>query len=113
MRAAIRAQQERWKALDKLDTENEYQNHIIETRSVIMNGIRTKELFDCKRGQVGIFVGQENNDPEKAMTYFVRPATRMFRYYFGVCYRVTHEEPYTPEYNICVCFLFSANGRQR
>jgi hypothetical protein len=82
---------------DKLDTENEYQNHIIETRSVIMNGIRTKELFDCKRGQVGIFIGQENNDPEKAITYFVRPDTRMFRYYFGVCYRVTHEEPYTPE----------------
>jgi len=82
---------------DQLDTENEYQNHIIETRSVIMNGIRNKELFDCKRGQVGTFIGHENDDPAKAMTYFVRPETRIFRYYFGVCHWVTHEEPYTPE----------------
>ena len=62
-----------------------------------MNGIRTKELFDCKRGQAGIFLDDENNDPAKAMTYFVRPDKLMFRYYFGVCLWVTHEEPYTPE----------------
>ena len=83
---------------DQLDTESEYQNRIIETRSVIMNGIRTKELFDCKRGLAGTFLfGHENDDPAKAMTFFVRPETRMFRFYFGVCSWVTHEEPYTPE----------------
>jgi hypothetical protein len=81
----------------QLDTESEYQKQIMDTHSVIMNGIRTKELFDCKRGQVGSFIGHENDDPAKAMTYFVRPDTRMFRYYLGVCYRVTHETPYTPE----------------
>ena len=81
---------------DQSDVDNTYQNRIMETRSVIMNGIRTKELFDCKRGQAGIFL-QENDDPERATTYFVQPDTLMFRYYVGVCYRVTHEEPYTPE----------------
>jgi hypothetical protein len=82
---------------DQLDTESKYQNRIMDTRSAIMNGYRTRELFDCKRGQVGTFIGHENDDPEKAMTYFVRPETRMFRYYLGVCYHVTHQEPFRPE----------------
>lgn len=80
---------------DPLKTENEY---YLEAFSVIMNGIRTKELFDCKRGQAGIFLfGKENDDPTKAVTFFVSPNTRMHRYYFGVCHWVTHEEPYTPK----------------
>jgi len=81
---------------DQLITEPEYQSRIAETRSVIVNGIRAKELFDCKRGQSGIFL-DENDDPTKAKTYFVQPDTLMLRYYLGVCDRVTHEAPYWPE----------------
>jgi hypothetical protein len=80
----------------QLITETEYQSRIAEARLVVMNGIRVKELFDCKRGQSGIFL-DENDDPTNAKTYFVRPDTLMLRYYLGVCYRVTHESPYWPE----------------
>jgi hypothetical protein len=59
-----------------------------------LNGWRSKELFDCKRGLMGI---NENDDPAKPMTYFVRPDTLGYRYYLAVCDRVTHERPYEPK----------------
>jgi hypothetical protein len=67
-----------------------------EHRASIMNGIRSKELFDCKRGQTGIFLHEED-DPVKAITGFVRSGTYSAQYYLGVCYRVMHEMPYDPE----------------
>jgi hypothetical protein len=74
-------------------TESElYEEH----RSLIMNGIRSKELFDCKRGLAGVF-HRDEDDPAKAITYVVRPDTYHHRYYLGVCFRVMHELPYLPE----------------
>lgn len=67
-----------------------------EHRAAITNGFRSKELFDCKRGQTGMFIHEED-DPAKAITGFVRSGTYRHQYYLGVCYRVTHELPYDPE----------------
>jgi hypothetical protein len=75
------------------ETESElYEEH----RSSIMNGFRSKELFDCKRGLAGVF-HRDEDDPAKATTYVVRPDTYAYRYYLGVCRRVMHELPYLPE----------------
>ena len=68
-----------------------------EHRSSIMNGFRSKELFDCKRGLAGDFFRDEEDDPAKAITHVVRPDTYTHRYYLGVCRRVMHELPYLPE----------------
>jgi hypothetical protein len=67
-----------------------------EHRTSIMNGIRFKELFDCKRGLTGSFLN-EDDDPAKAISGFVRSGTYEAQYYLGVCYRVTHELPYDPK----------------
>jgi len=80
---------------DPVKTEAE---SYFETLSFIMNGFRSKELFDCKRGQAGFFLsGNENDDPAKIMTFFVSPNVKMYRIYVMVCAWVTHEAPYTPE----------------
>ena len=68
-----------------------------EQRASIMNGSRSKELFDCKRGLRGSFYPGEENDPAKALTDVVRPDTYTYRHYLGVCRRVMHELPYLPE----------------
>jgi hypothetical protein len=65
-------------------------------RTFIMNGLRSKELFDCKRGLAGSFLN-EADDPAKAFTSFVRPNTYMAQYYLGVCTRVMHELPFNHE----------------
>jgi hypothetical protein len=67
-----------------------------EQRASIMNGSRSKELFDCKRGLRGSFYPEEN-DPASAITDVVRPDTYTYRHYLGVCRRVMHELPYLPE----------------
>jgi hypothetical protein len=63
-------------------------------RTEIMNGIRTKELFDCKRGLMGNFHDDDDDDP---FTHFVHPQTYGHRVYGEICLRVTHETPYSPE----------------
>jgi hypothetical protein len=69
----------------------------MEATTSITNGLRTKNLFDCKRGLYGVF-HDEQGDPAKAITGFVRNnGSRQSEFYFGVCYRVTHERPYEPE----------------
>jgi len=67
-----------------------------EGRSVILNGIQAKKLFDCKRGLMGSFLN-ENDDPATAITYFVQPDTYGFLEYLAVCQRVTNEPPYLPK----------------
>ncbi len=67
-----------------------------ERRARITNGLRDKELFDCKRGLSGDFVGNEDN-PSKAITGFVRPQSYDGVYYREICLRVTHETPYIPK----------------
>jgi hypothetical protein len=67
-----------------------------EHRTSILNGIRSKELFDCKRGITGLFV-RDDEDPAKVVTHFVNPDTVAFRHYLAVCYAVMHEYPYEPD----------------
>jgi hypothetical protein len=67
-----------------------------ETRALIMNGIRSKELFDCKRGLSGVFI-HEDDDPSKAITGVVRPQSYNGQYYRSICLRVMQETPYSPE----------------
>jgi hypothetical protein len=64
-------------------------------RALIMNGIRSKELFDCKRGLSGVFMDED--DDAKAITGVVRPETYDGQHYRGICLRVTHEKPYSSE----------------
>jgi hypothetical protein len=68
----------------------------MDRRTEITNGSRMKELFDCKRGLLGIF-RSEDDDPAKTLTIPVRPNTRGDRNYRAVCYRVMHELPYEPK----------------
>jgi hypothetical protein len=65
-------------------------------RTEITNGLRMKELFDCKRGLLGIF-RSEDDDPAKTLMIPVRPDTRGDRNYRAVCYRVMHELPFEPK----------------
>jgi hypothetical protein len=65
-------------------------------RGMITNGLRTRYLFDCKRGLWGMFL-HENDDPAKVITGFVRHGSRMEREYFQVCYRVMGEVPHLPD----------------
>jgi hypothetical protein len=60
------------------------------------NGIRSKYLFDCKRGLTGLFI-HEDDDPAKVITFFVSQHTDLYTFYLAVCSRVMHEVPYLPE----------------
>jgi hypothetical protein len=74
----------------------ERQSEYSEVRRIILNGIRMKRLFDCKRGLLGVFV-REDDDPTKAITGSVPIGSRAFEYYLSACQAVTHEAPYVPE----------------
>lgn len=67
-----------------------------EARSLIINGTRTKYLYDCKRGLYGAFLHQ-NDDPTKAMTAFPPKGSIAFKYYLSACQAVTHEAAYIPQ----------------
>ena len=67
-----------------------------EQRSSIVNGLRSKELFDCKRGLSGTFI-DEHDDPARALVAPVRQNSYNDRYYRGVCLQVTHKAPYSRE----------------
>jgi hypothetical protein len=66
-----------------------------EVRSTITNGIRSKDLYDCKRGLWGHFL-HEDDDPGKAFVDLVPKGSRAFEFYLSVCRAVTHEAPYLP-----------------
>jgi hypothetical protein len=77
-----------------------------EGRASITNGNQQKELFDCKRGLRGEFVMVEEapgrrvfvpSDPEKVHLEFVKPGSDIDLWYRGICLRVIHEKPYSPE----------------
>jgi hypothetical protein len=76
---------------DELPDEENY----FALRTQIMNGIRTKELFDCKRGLMGNLL-DDDDDPNQVFTTFVHPQTYGHRVYDEICLRVTHETPYSP-----------------
>jgi hypothetical protein len=66
-------------------------------RETIMNGSRTKWLFDCKRGISGFFMDEDSDALSEALTRFVTPRTQGEEVYLSICLRVTHEKPYSPE----------------
>jgi hypothetical protein len=65
-------------------------------RAVILNGLRTSELYDCKRGLTGTFISDVDNDPAKVTVLTVRPGTFAFAHYTKICERVVHEMPFIP-----------------
>jgi len=64
-----------------------------EVYNLITNGFRSKGLYDCKRGLIGIV--HDDDDTTRAFT--VQKGTVGFARYRVVCRAVTHEEPYLPE----------------
>ncbi|MEH2498975.1 hypothetical protein V1294_005454 [Bradyrhizobium sp. AZCC 1678] len=68
----------------------------MESHNLIANGLRTKELYDCKRGLSGSFM-HDDDDLSKAFTAPVRKGTNGLAWYRAVCRAVTQEEPYLPE----------------
>lgn len=68
----------------------------VESHNLIANGLRTKELYDCKRGLSGSFM-HDDDDISKAFTAPVRKDTNGLAWYRAVCRAVMQEEPYLPE----------------
>lgn len=66
-----------------------------EMRNAILNGIRSKMLFDCKRGLSGDFL-HEDDDISTAIIGPIPKGTILFEQYLSVCRAVTHEQPYMP-----------------
>jgi hypothetical protein len=79
----------------------------LKQRRSITNGSQTKDLFDCKRGLWDHFVTLDNEpgeplkfwpaDPAELHLSVVRPGSYIDLWYSGVCQRVMHEKPYSPE----------------
>jgi hypothetical protein len=65
-------------------------------RAIILNGLRTKELYDCKRGLTGTLLSSDDNDPAKVTMLTVRPGTFAFSHYTRICERVMREKPFIP-----------------
>lgn len=61
---------------------------------VIMNGVRTKELFDCKRAVRGQFFDMD--DPSPVETHVVQKDTVGEDEYIDVCLAVMKNKPYLP-----------------
>lgn len=69
-------------------SDGERSRHFLEAINKIMNGSRSKKLFDCKRGILGYF-DSEKDDPQNArMLSFVRPGTIAFDHHAIVCFCV-------------------------
>jgi hypothetical protein len=90
------ASAETYRCNPPLRTEaEEYLDH----RNTILNGLRTKVLFDCNRALHGDFLGldKEENDYRKVRLYPVEKDTMGGQYYAGVCRAVTRKDPYISE----------------
>lgn len=67
-----------------------------EQLDAITNGFRSTQIFDCKRGLTGLFLG-DDADPARAKTLPVSADTRGYLVYLKVCLGVTNEAPYVPQ----------------
>lgn len=63
-------------------------------RSDIINGLRTKELYDCRRGVVGTFVNED--DPPSKVVAGVNIKGVFAQAYIRLCHAITGEYPYIP-----------------
>jgi hypothetical protein len=66
-----------------------------EHHNLIANGLRTKEIFDCKRGLSGLF-DDEHDDPSKVIISPVVPGSNGEENYLAICPAVMRQEPYLP-----------------
>jgi hypothetical protein len=67
----------------------------VEHRNLITNGVRSIDLYDCKRGLYG-WSPFEDENPANTLVYPVPKNTLAFEIYLSVCKAVTHEAPYLP-----------------
>jgi hypothetical protein len=63
-------------------------------RSLLLNGIRSKTMYDCKRGVMGSFV-HEDDDVSKVISGTVRGG--FLRDYIALCRKLGIAEPYLPQ----------------
>jgi hypothetical protein len=80
------------KERDKMENET-----YLEALTSVMNGSRSKYLYDCKRGLEGIFWDEADDPTKPKLLYSVSKGTYSFGYYQAACLAVTHEAPYMPE----------------
>jgi hypothetical protein len=66
----------------------------LETRSAIMNGIQVKEMYDCRRFVMGMFL--DTSDPS-SKAVIMAPRGGYVRFYLAVCQAVTGKAPYLPQ----------------
>jgi hypothetical protein len=64
-----------------------------EARNVILNGTKSKTLYDCNRALRGYFF-EDQNDYSKARIWPVKSGTVGAEWYKGVCKAVTRKDPY-------------------
>ena len=64
--------------------------------ALITNGLRSREVFDCKQGLWGP-IWRDEEDPAKAILYVLQKDTAAFGLYRTVCQAVTNETPYVPQ----------------
>jgi hypothetical protein len=98
-RLAVERHGEFWQGWGSLVCKNRDRSEwelYAEQRTSITNGQRNKELFDCKRGLRGD-LPLEDVDPALIPTNQVTPQTYGDQLYSGICLRVMHELPYSPE----------------
>src|ERR1700733_2931111 len=64
-------------------------------RDIILNGLRTRKLYDCKGGLTGMLL-TDDDDPAKVTTMPVTRGTFEFAHYTSICESVMHEMPFIP-----------------
>ncbi len=60
----------------------------------IMNGLPAKEMYDCRRGVMGLFL--HNDDPPSKAITGTNLSGAYLRAYLRLCPTVTGEMPYIP-----------------
>jgi hypothetical protein len=70
--------------------DDEYQG----LRSLFLNGIRRKTMYDCKRGVMGVFI-HEDDDVSKVISGTVRGG--FLRDYIALCRKLGTADPYLPQ----------------
>ena len=70
--------------------EKEYTN----LRSLIMNGIPRKEMYDCRHGVMGVFLHED--DPPSRVIAGTNFRGGFVQAYFRLCRAITGEPPYIP-----------------
>jgi hypothetical protein len=77
-------------ALTKKSAKKDYE----ENRSNLINGISRKEMYDCRRGVMGVFLYKD--DPPSEMISVANIPIGLFSEYIRLCYMITRKPPYIP-----------------